>query len=128
MLVRIERNDLPFPSTYGPGQVLRMPIAHAGGCYFDSDAGLDELEASSRVVLRYAEPDGGASGAGEEPGAGDWNPGGSARAIAGICNEGGNVLGLMPHPERCSEALLGNDAGLAVFMAATGGERTGGAS
>ena len=117
--VRVERNDLPFTSEYAPGQVLRMPIAHSGGSFFDADGKLDKLEASSRVVFRYVPPEG--DGADGDDPAERWNPGDSARAIAGVCNEAGNVLGMMPHPERCAEAILGSDDGLAVFMSAVGG-------
>jgi phosphoribosylformylglycinamidine synthase subunit PurQ / glutaminase len=108
--VKVERADLPFTCTMREGQVLRLPIAHSEGNYEDAPEKLDRLEASRQVVLRYVAPDG-------TPADGDpqWNPNGSARAIAGICNPGGNVLGLMPHPERCSEAVLGNVDGLALF-------------
>ena len=116
VFVRVERNDLPFTSGYEQGQVLRMPIAHAGGCYRDSDARLDELEASSGVVFRYVTPDGKVPQGDAEA----WNAGGAARAIAGVCSEAGNVLGLMPHPERCAEGILGNEDGLAVFASAVG--------
>jgi len=108
--VRTERTDLPFTRRLRVGQVLRLPIAHAEGNYEDSPARLDALEANGQVVFRYCEPDGRIT-----PGS---NPNGAARNIAGICNAGGNVLGLMPHPERCSEAVLGNTDGLALFAGA----------
>ncbi len=115
--LKVERDDLPFTSGYAKGQVLKMPIAHAEGCYIDSQAALDELEQESRVVFRYVTPDG-AEPAAEE--AERWNVNGSARAIAGVCNAAGNVLGMMPHPERCSEQIFGNEDGLAVFASMVG--------
>jgi phosphoribosylformylglycinamidine synthase len=105
--LRVERDDLPFTRGYRQGQVLRMPIAHAEGNYEDSAQALDRLEAAGQVVFRYVSPDGRLD---EE-----WNINGSARAIAGVVNGGGNVLGLMPHPERCAEDVLGNTDGLALF-------------
>jgi phosphoribosylformylglycinamidine synthase subunit PurQ / glutaminase len=108
--LRTERTDLPFTRKLKPGQVLRLPIAHAEGNYEDSPERLDALEANGQVVFRYCEPDGRITP--------ESNPNGAARNIAGICNTGGNVLGLMPHPERCSEAVLGNTDGLALFASA----------
>jgi phosphoribosylformylglycinamidine synthase subunit PurQ / glutaminase len=108
--LRTERTDLPFTHKLKPGQVLRLPIAHAEGNYEDSAQRLDALEANGQVVFRYCEPDGRITP--------ESNPNGAARNIAGICNAGGNVLGLMPHPERCSEAVLGNTDGLALFASA----------
>ena len=105
--LRVERNDLPFLRGYRVGQVVRMPIAHAEGNYEDFPAALDELEAKRQVALRYVAPDGSL-----DP---EWNVNGSARAIAGVTNAGGNVLGLMPHPERCAEEIVGNSDGLALF-------------
>lgn len=102
----VENTDLPFTSRYSAGAVIRLPIAHAEGCYVADEATLDELEAARRVVFRYVGADG-ARGAG--------NPNGSARDIAGIVSAGGNVLGLMPHPERAAEEILGNTDGLALF-------------
>ncbi len=111
--LKVERNDLPFTRGLAVGQVLRLPIAHAEGNYEDFPERLDALEAAGQVVFRYVQPDGGPS----KPGStGDmWNPNGAARAIGGIVNAGGNVLGLMPHPERCAEEILGNTDGLAIF-------------
>ena len=108
--VRSERTDLPFTRGLRPGQVLRLPIAHAEGTYEDSPANLDALEANGQVVFRYCEPDGRVTP--------ESNPNGAARNIAGVANAGGNVLGLMPHPERCSERILGNTDGLALFASA----------
>jgi phosphoribosylformylglycinamidine synthase len=108
--MRVERNDLPFTSKYRQGQVLRMPIAHGEGNYEDSEANLDRLEAENRVVFRYVSPEGVVDEA--------WNTNGSARSIGGVTNERGNVIGLMPHPERCAEQVLGNTDGLPLFAAA----------
>jgi phosphoribosylformylglycinamidine synthase subunit PurQ / glutaminase len=111
--LRVERADLPFTSTLREGQVLRVPIAHGEGNYEDAPGKLDALEASRQVVFRYVASDG--SRADDDP---RWNANGSARAIAGVCSPGGNVLGMMPHPERCSEQILGNTDGLAVLAGA----------
>jgi phosphoribosylformylglycinamidine synthase I len=108
--LKTERTDLPFTWKLGAGQVIRVPIAHAEGNYEDAPERLDALEANRQVVFRYTSPDGA-----RVDGDPRWNPNGAARGIAGVCNAGGNVLGLMPHPERCSEAVLGNTDGLAVL-------------
>ena len=110
--LKVERTDLPFTRTLHAGQVLRMPIAHAEGNYEDAPEKLDALEAAGQVVFRYVTPDGAVTP--------EANPNGAARNIAGICNAAGNVLGLMPHPERCSEKILGNTDGLALFASAVG--------
>ena len=89
------------------GEVIRLPISHGEGRYVADPATLDELEAAGRVVLRYADADGRVTD--------DANPNGSDRGIAGIVNERGNVLGLMPHPERASEAEVGGTDGLRFF-------------
>jgi phosphoribosylformylglycinamidine synthase len=107
VFLRVERDDLPFTRGYRRGQVVRMPIAHAEGNYEDAPAALDRLEAAGGVAFRYVSP----AGAADEA----WNPNGSARAIAGVVNAGGNVLGLMPHPERCCEEALGNTDGLGLL-------------
>ncbi|MFP5287578.1 MAG: phosphoribosylformylglycinamidine synthase subunit PurQ [Thermoanaerobaculia bacterium] len=109
--LKVERTGLPFTRTLREGQILRMPIAHAEGNYEDAPEKLDALEANGQVVFRYVTPDG--DRADGDP---QWNPNGSARAIAGICNERGNVLAMMPHPERCSEEILGNTDGLGLFQ------------
>jgi len=114
--LRIERDDLPFTRGLRAGQVLRMPVAHAEGNYEDAPERLDALEAARLVAFRYTSP------AGELDPA--WNPNGAARAIAGICNPGGNVLGLMPHPERCAEEILGSTDGLGIFAGALATLRT----
>jgi len=110
VFLRLERTDLPYTRTLRPGQVLRMPIAHAEGNYEDAPEKLDALEAAGQVVFRYSTPEGAVTA--------EANPNGAARGIAGICNPPGNVLGLMPHPERCSEEILGNTDGLALFAGA----------
>lgn len=89
------------------GRVLKMPIAHGEGRYHADDATLDRLEAEGRVIYRYCDETGTVSEAS--------NPNGSARNIAGVCNEAGNVFGMMPHPERACNPLLGNTDGRAVF-------------
>jgi phosphoribosylformylglycinamidine synthase subunit PurQ / glutaminase len=104
--VRIERVDTPFTSAYRKGQVIRIPIGHGDGRFAAPDPVLDQLEAEGRVVLRYA----GAPGS-DVPS----NPNGSARDIAAICSANGNVVGMMPHPERLAEGVLGSDAGQGVF-------------
>jgi phosphoribosylformylglycinamidine synthase I len=111
--LKVERADLPFTGKLSEGQVIRVPIAHAEGNYEDAPGKLDALESNRQVVFRYVTPEG--ERADEDP---QWNPNGAARAIAGICNAGGNVLGMMPHPERCSEPILGNTDGLAILASA----------
>ena len=108
--LKVERTDLPFTRKLRVGQVLRLPIAHAEGNYEDAPEKLDALEAAGQVVFRYCTPDGVVTP--------EANPNGAARNIAGISNAQGNVLGLMPHPERCSEEILGNTDGLALFASA----------
>ncbi|MEP6493574.1 MAG: phosphoribosylformylglycinamidine synthase subunit PurQ [bacterium] len=105
--VRVETTDTMFTNRYAVGDVLRIPIAHGEGRYTADDATLDQLEGDGRVVFRYA---GGPAGADEY-----WSPNGSMRAIAGIVNSTGNVLGMMPHPERAVDTLLSSDDGLALF-------------
>ena len=105
--VRVERTDTPFTASASSRQVLRLPIAHGEGNYYADAAVVQQLEASGRVVVRYS------SAAGE---VGDeFNPNGSVNAIAGICNETRNVVGLMPHPERACEPVLGSGDGLVLF-------------
>ena len=107
--LRVERPDAS-PQWLGDlaeGEVIRLPISHGEGRYIADAATLDELEASGRVVLRYADADGRVTDAA--------NPNGSDRGIAGIVNERGNVLGLMPHPERAAETEVGGTDGLRLF-------------
>jgi len=105
--VRVETTRTPFTAAARPDQVLKIPIAHAEGNYFCDAATLAELERNDQIVFRYTSPDGR-----EDPAS---NPNGSLANIAGISNREGNVLGLMPHPERASEAALGSADGLVIF-------------
>jgi phosphoribosylformylglycinamidine synthase len=106
-----ERIDTPFTSLVEAGRAMRMPIAHGEGCYFADDAALDELERDGQVLFRYVHEDGTVAGADGDPA----NPNGSLRAIAGVSNARGNVAGLMPHPERAADVLLGSDDGLPIL-------------
>ncbi len=111
VLVRPERLDTPFTLALADHRPLRMPIAHGEGCYYADEATLDELERDGQVLFRYAGPDGDRAADGDSRA----NPNGSLRAIAGVLNRAGNVAGLMPHPERGAEALLGSADGLAIL-------------
>lgn len=106
--LRVENNRTDFTRGYGAGAVVRLPIAHGEGGYTIDPRGLKALEDGDRVVFRYAGPDGRAPEGG--------GPNGSLAEIAGIVNEAGNILGLMPHPERLSEALLGGEDGRPLFL------------
>jgi phosphoribosylformylglycinamidine synthase subunit PurQ / glutaminase len=105
--LRAETADSPYTSGLAPGQVLRMPIGHMEGNYFCDDATLNALRREDRIAFRYA------TAAGEITA--QANPNGSLDNIAGVLNEGRNVLGMMPHPDRSSEALLGSADGLLLF-------------
>jgi phosphoribosylformylglycinamidine synthase len=105
--IRVESNDSPFTSGAVPGQVLRIPIAHAEGNYFCEEATLAEVQRNRQILFRYTTPDGR-----EEAAA---NPNGSLANIAGVCNRERNVVGLMPHPERAVEAAIGSEDGLVLF-------------
>ena len=105
--LRTERQDTPFTARIKAGTVLRIPIGHGEGCYFAPDAVLQEIEKKRLVVFRYCDE------AGEITAAS--NPNGSLHGIAGVCNEKGNVMGLMPHPDRCAEEVLGNADGRRMF-------------
>ena len=109
--VRVERTDTPFTALAREGQVLRLPIAHGEGNYFAPPETLAELESAGRVVFRYA------NDAGETTD--EANPNGSLHSIAGICNPARNVVGLMPHPERACERVLGSADGLLLFESVT---------
>lgn len=105
--LKVENAGTHFTDRYKKGQVVRFPIAHGDGNYFADEATLDRLEGEGRVAFRYVGPDGQTSG--------DANPNGSRRNIAGIINEKGNVLGMMPHPERLADPQLGGIDGRAMF-------------
>jgi phosphoribosylformylglycinamidine synthase len=107
VLIRVERTDTVFTGDYATGQILRIPIAHGEGSYEADEPTLARLEGEGRIVFRYVDAAG-------EPTAG-CNPNGSCNNIAGIVNEAGNVLGMMPHPERAVEDLLGSSDGLGLF-------------
>lgn len=107
--IRVERDDTVATAGLSVGEVLTMPIAHGEGNFYLPDDELDRLEGEGRVVFRYTTRDGRLEDAA--------NPNGSARAIAGVCNSGRNVVGLMPHPERASEGELGSADGRRVLEA-----------
>jgi len=102
--LRVETAATPFTASLRSGQVLQIPVSHGEGRYVADEATLDVLESAGRVALRYVAPDGGAVG--------DASPNGSLRDIAGVVSERGNVLGMMPHPERACEPLLGSADGM----------------
>ena len=104
--VRVERADTPWTAACAPGEELTLPVAHNEGNYFADPATLARLEEEGRVVLRYLE-----------------NPNGSANDIAGVCSEGRNVVGLMPHPERASDPLLGSEEGLGILRSVLAGAK-----
>lgn len=110
--LRVERSVAPFTSEYTAGQLLQVPIAHGEGWYVAPDDVLDDLEQSGRVLFRYVDASGAATAAA--------NPNGAARNIAGIVNGAGNVLGLMPHPERAVDPLLGSADGVGLFRSLAG--------
>jgi phosphoribosylformylglycinamidine synthase subunit PurQ / glutaminase len=103
--LEIANTQTPFTGAYRPRQVIRCPVAHADGNYFADPATLEKLEADGRIVFRYAE---------------GTNPNGSLRDIAGILNEGGNVLGMMPHPEDLTDPAHGGLDGLPLFESLAG--------
>jgi phosphoribosylformylglycinamidine synthase len=105
--LRVEGTAPLYLSGYHTGQVLRIPIAHGEGRFVADDTVLDGLEQSGQVVFRYCDAEGNMTDAA--------NPNGAARGIAGVTNAAGNVLGMMPHPERAVESLLGSTDGLALF-------------
>ncbi len=105
--LRVEPASTPFTRGYRPGQVVRMPVAHNDGNFYADPATLDRLFDENRVAFTYCDEDGHVGRAA--------NPNGSARNIAGIVNRRGNVLGLMPHPERAADPLLGGTDGRAMF-------------
>jgi phosphoribosylformylglycinamidine synthase I len=111
VLISPARLDSSFTRACPDRRPLRMPVAHGEGCYYADDATLDALERDGRVLFRYVRPDGAPASGADDPA----NPNGSLRAIAGVTNAAGNVAGLMPHPERASEAVLGSDDGLVLI-------------
>jgi phosphoribosylformylglycinamidine synthase I len=100
-------HDSPFTAGIEPGRVLRVPISHGEGNYFADEATIDQLERDKRVAFRYCTPDGLVTP--------EANPNGSVANIAGVLNEGRNVLGMMPHPERAPDPLLGGEDGNAIW-------------
>jgi phosphoribosylformylglycinamidine synthase len=104
-----ERLDTPFTHALD-GRALRMPVAHGEGRYYADEATLDALEREGRVLFRYIDAAGAPAGPDDAA-----NPNGSLRAIAGVLNAAGNVAGLMPHPERAAEAILGSDDGMGII-------------
>jgi phosphoribosylformylglycinamidine synthase I len=105
--LKVEQTDTLFTSHYSQGEVIRIPIGHGDGNYFADAATLDELEAEGRVVFRYVDQAGNRTG--------DANPNGAQRNIAGICDPSRRILGMMPHPERLFEPLLGGSDGRRMF-------------
>jgi phosphoribosylformylglycinamidine synthase subunit PurQ / glutaminase len=105
--LRVEHTDSPWTQGYKPGQVITLPIAHGEGNYYADAETLAELESHNQILFRYCTPTGETSPAG--------NPNGSLNNIAGICNRRGNVMGMMPHPERAADPMLGNTEGLSLF-------------
>ena len=97
--VQVERSDLPWTQAYLPGQVITLPIAHGEGLFYADAHTLKQLEDNGQVLFRYE----------------GYNPNGSVNNIAGICNRQGNVLGMMPHPERASDPVLGGTDGMGLF-------------
>jgi phosphoribosylformylglycinamidine synthase I len=105
--VRVEQTDTAFTSACRQGQVLRIPVAHGEGNYFAAPEVIARLEANRQIIFRYTTAEGAVTV--------DANPNGSAASIAGICNEGRNIVGLMPHPERACEPILGSVDGRVIF-------------
>jgi phosphoribosylformylglycinamidine synthase subunit PurQ / glutaminase len=108
--VRVEETDTPFTAACASQQILQLPIAHGEGNYYAPPDVLNDLETNRQVVFRYSSPEGIVGG--------DFNPNGSLNSIAGICNRQRNVVGLMPHPERASEIMLGSADGRVVLASA----------
>ncbi|MBI4537166.1 MAG: phosphoribosylformylglycinamidine synthase subunit PurQ [candidate division NC10 bacterium] len=108
--IRTENRNTPFTRRLAPGQLLRIPISHGEGRYYAAPETLAAMRARGQIVFRYATADGRVTA--------EANPNGSLENIAGVSNEAGNVVGLMPHPERAAEALLGSQDGLPLFLGA----------
>jgi len=111
--LRVEQHNSRFTNAAWTGQILNIPIAHGEGCYFADDETLERLRINGQVLLRYCDEQGRA--------ADEANPNGSRENIAGIRNEAGNVFGLMPHPERACDPLLGSTDGLHIFKSIIAG-------
>ncbi|MBE9031181.1 phosphoribosylformylglycinamidine synthase subunit PurQ [filamentous cyanobacterium LEGE 11480] len=105
--LKVERADSIWTNEYTKGQVISVPVAHGEGCYYADDDTLKSIEDNNQVLFRYCDANGNVNA--------DANINGSLNNIAGICNTKGNVLGMMPHPERCADAALGNTDGVALF-------------
>ncbi|MEQ8201968.1 MAG: phosphoribosylformylglycinamidine synthase subunit PurQ [Syntrophomonadaceae bacterium] len=105
--LKVERTDTAFTNQLLPGEIIKVPIAHGEGNYFCDPPTLAALKRDNRILFTYCDENGAESQ--------EANPNGSVANIAGIINEGGNVLGMMPHPERCSEEILGGTDGLGIF-------------
>ena len=103
----VERTNLPWTQGYSHGQTITIPIAHGEGCYFAEPDTIKSIEDNNQVLFRYCDANGNVSEAA--------NPNGSINNIAGICNKKGNVLGMMPHPERAADEAIGSTDGLALF-------------
>jgi phosphoribosylformylglycinamidine synthase subunit PurQ / glutaminase len=109
--IKVETADSPYTSEIEQNKVLSVPIAHAEGNYFCDDETFNKLEANKQIIFRYCDPNGNVTDAA--------NPNGARSNIAGICNETRNVLGMMPHPERACEELLGSNDGRGIFSSLT---------
>jgi phosphoribosylformylglycinamidine synthase len=105
--IRVENDKTPFTGSLKEGDVLRIPVAHGEGSYYCTEDVLKSLEDNSQIVFRYCDAEGNITP--------ESNPNGSIGNIAGICSKAGNVLGMMPHPERCSESVLGGADGRLIF-------------
>lgn len=114
--IRVENAETPFTSACQTGEVLQVPIGHMEGNYFCDEQTYAELEQDNRIVFRYCTADGVVTP--------EANPNGSLGNIAGICSPGRNVLGMMPHPERASEELLGSNDGFKIFQSLVGAMAT----
>jgi phosphoribosylformylglycinamidine synthase subunit PurQ / glutaminase len=110
--VRVENNETPFTDVCKRGEVLTIPIGHMEGNYFCDQATLEDLQKNNRIVFRYSSPSGEITA--------KANPNGSLDSIAGICSTGGNVVGMMPHPERAAEPELGCTDGMRIFESVVG--------
>ncbi len=108
--IRVETTRTAWTHEVTHGEVLKLPVAHGEGAYFADEETLDKLEANDQIVFRYCEPGGTVTP--------DANFNGSLRSIAGVCNERGNVVGMMPHPERASDPMLGTTDGLKILSSA----------